>query len=107
MAHQTVLEKRSYESILYDFDCTDDLSASETISSVATVTSEPTGLTFGTAVINTSTTTYPDGRSAAAGKAIQVRISGGTNGVQYKIRARYATNLSNSREATTALKVRD
>lgn len=114
-----ILEKRTSETVWYDFDCTDLLNASETITGTPAVTADQSGLTFGTAVVNSQAITYPDGRVAAIGKVARVQIGGGTipagskladgrAGQQYTIRAKFSTtDGSNQREATVLLNVTD
>lgn len=82
--NSTTLEKFASESILFDFDCTDNLALGETISSISTVAFYPTltggdALTFGTPVINAAEVLYPDGKVGKISGVIQVRISGGTS----------------------------
>ena len=105
-----ILEKRTTESILYDLDCTNILDSGETISTVTTIESDQTGLTFGTPVVNTQPITFSDGTVAAIGKVISVRISegvipsGAVNQI-YTIRAIFNTSESNIREATVLMNV--
>lgn len=105
-----VLEKRTSESRLYDFDCTDDLPSGVTISSVGTITSDQGGLTFGAGVVNAALVTYPDGRTAAIGKAIQVLIGGGElppdiDALDCTVRAPYTASNGETLEATGVLRL--
>ena len=56
----------------------------ETISSVTSVTASPSGLTVGATVV------------LSGGKAITVRLSGGTAGVIYKVQGLALTNSGNT-----------
>lgn len=110
-----ILEKRTTESLLYDIDCTPNLAVTEIISTISAPTADQGGLTFGTPIVNTVTANYPDGTSAAPGKAIQVRIIGGAipagstipdgrPGIACTVRATYLTTpQGNTREATVVL----
>lgn len=107
-----VLEKRTYDSRIFDIDCTDLLDTAETISSVATVTADQGGLSFGVPATNGAAVTYPDGRTAAIGKVIQVAISGGEipaglGELECTIRARFATSINPQLEATAVLRLTD
>ena len=77
------MEKYPGESVPFDLDCSDMLAASVTITGTPALSFLPAltggdGLTFGSATVNTQAVTYADGRTAAAGKVIQVRIAGGS-----------------------------
>jgi hypothetical protein len=105
-----VLEKRTSEIIFYDIDCTNILDTIETIISITSFSADQTGLTFAGQAINSVPVDFPDGYSAAIGKVISVRISGGvipTPQVNqlYTIRALFVTSESNTREATVLLNV--
>jgi len=110
MSNTYILEKRTSEIIFYDIDCTNLLDTAEVITSITGITSDQTGLVFSNEAINTSPVTFPDGVTAAPGKVISVRISGGivptgnTNQV-YTIRPLFQTNEYNTREATVLLNV--
>ena len=105
------LKKRTSEDIWFDMDCTNLLNTSETITSVVSVAADQTGLTFGSPVINGQAITYPDGRAAAIGKVIRVKIAGGSISAgakenRYTVRAVFNTNDgSNKREATVVMVV--
>jgi len=111
-----MLEKFPGESALFDIDCTDLLAAGETITGAPVMSQLPAGLTgsdaltFGAAQVNTQAVTYPDGRVAAIGKALQVRISGGTakNAVDsrhYSVIATLTTTAGNTLVARAILSV--
>lgn len=100
------LEKYPAESALFDLNCSDSLGVGETITGTPAMSFLPglTGgdaITFGTPVINGAEATYPDGTTAAIGKAIQVRIIGGTvpDGDErraYTVLATFTTNQGNT-----------
>lgn len=111
-----MLEKYAGESALFDIDCSNLLASGETITGTPTMSYLPTGLngadqlTFGTPVVNTQAVTYSDGRVAAIGKAIQVRISGGTaknakDARAYSIKATFSTSAGNTLVAAASLNV--
>jgi len=109
-----VLEKRTRESLRYDFGCWDLLVDGETIVGTPTMAaSEPAGLTFGTPVVNTGPITYPSGFVAQPGQVVQVQISGGVIAVgqvsqRYVVRCVFNTSISpNQAEATAYLLVKD
>lgn len=115
-----ILVKRSSESRLFDIDCSSLLGSTETIGSVASIAAEPTtvpALAFGSPSVNTNPVTYVDedtglSRVVAAGKVIQVQISGGAipaalQSQLYVIRPKFATNLDPVVEATVQLLVND
>jgi hypothetical protein len=108
-----ILEKRTSENVWYDIDCTDLLNTAETIIGTPEITADQAGMSFGTAVVNTSAITYPDGRVAAIGKVIRVKIAGGVipagkENQLYTVRAKFGTTDSgNQREATVLLSVKD
>lgn len=115
-----VIEKRSSESRLYDLDCSLDLGSGESIQSVASVTAEPATtppIVFGSAAVNAVPISYTDPNSGIAriapiGSVIQINISGGkiAAGKQvtdYIVRAKFATNISPTVEATVRLKLND
>ncbi len=114
-----ILEKRSSESVVFDIDCSLLLAATETITSVTSSSAAPVTtmpIAFGTPTINVTPTTYMDqfgsSRVAAAGKVIQVRISGGliasTQTAQdYVLRFVMVTSLNTAVEATVKLRLND
>jgi hypothetical protein len=108
-----ILEKRTAEVITYDVRCSALLAAGETITGVTSVTSDSTGLVFGTPVVLGSPKTYPDGLTDPASTVIQVQISGGTIAggvpyVDYVVRVQFTTTVTgNSRQATVKLRLKD
>ncbi len=110
-----ILEKRTSEQVTFDIDCSALLASDETISSVDSITAEPTTdppLEFGVPTINASEITYPDGHVAPAGQVVQVQITGGTigNGMPaqtYIIRPLLSTSRNPVVEATCELRVKD
>lgn len=105
-----MLEKYPGESAVYDLDCSQLLATGETITGTPAMSFLPAlsggdALTFGTPAVNTGAITYtePTGetRTVAAGKVIQVRISGGTAASStakrlYYVAATFSTNLGNT-----------
>jgi len=104
---QIVLTKRSVEDRTYDIDCTAELASGETIASVGSIASAPSGLTFGAALINAAEIEYRDGYEAVAGKVMQFKIAAGTSGQRYKITAAYVTSAGDTRQAAVMLDVED
>lgn len=107
-----ILEKRTYDARIFDINCTGLLDSTETISSVDAIVGDQGGLSFGTASINSTAITYPDGEVAAIGKVMQFEISGGripagTASLTCTVRARFLTNNNNDIEATVLLKLTD
>lgn len=92
MSLQT-LEKQPSESRLYDFDFSANLVDGETISTISSLTSTPTGLTVGSSVID--------------GGKVQVRLSAGTTQTLYKLTCRITTSLSNILELDGYLRVEE
>lgn len=96
------LENRSMtkgESILYTADFTDKLQATETLSSVTSVTETTSlGLTVGSGTINTGGAITVDGETIAVNKAVQFRVScaSATPG-EAIVRVKVATSDSNTR----------
>jgi len=94
------LYKQPSESRLYHFNFSNLLAAGETIASVTSVTqikynriSGSQNLTIGTPTNSTS--------------AVQVRLSGGTNGEKYKVTALITTSSSNILEMEGILYIKD
>jgi len=87
--------KQPSESRLYSMDFSPNLAESETLSSVTTVTGAPTGLTIGTAAVDSTT------------KKAQFRVSAGTAGQSYKITVVVLSSASNILEGEGILVVRD
>lgn len=110
-----VLEKRSFEQVRYDIDCSSLLAAGETINSVIScVPDEVTtpALACSGMTISGVAIAYADGHTAPIGTVVQVQISGGTVPTGrlfqiYTIRLRVATSLSNQVEATVLLRLQD
>lgn len=73
-----------------EVDCTDYLDG-DTITGTPTATVSPTGPTLGTPTVNTGGTQSILGRTVAVNKAVTVRISGGTAGVEYEVRILFVT----------------
>jgi len=101
-----VLLKQPGESILFAFDFNKLLNTSETLSGTPTVTGSPSGLTIGSATIVSADTTAL-GRAVLANRAVQVRISGGTDDVDYTVQCSCGTSSSNTRVIDGTLSVRD
>lgn len=81
------------EEKYYTFDFSEEMESTETISSASTSVSPATGLTVGTAT--------------CSGETVQVRVSGGTAGVDYLITVLATTSTSEIIEGVGKLKVRD
>lgn len=79
------LKKQPSESRLYTMDFSANLTTSETLASITSVTADIVGLSLGVPVLGS--------RSA------QVRISGGTADVMYKITWVVVTSAGNTLEA--------
>lgn len=105
-----VLEKKTSEAIFYDIDCTNILDIGETIISITSILADQVGLVFDGQAINPIPVVFSDGYSAAIGKVISVKISGGVIPTPqinqlYTIRALFVTSEENIREATVLLNV--
>ena len=87
------------ESILYTADFTDALQASETLSSVTSVTeTTANSLTVGSGAINTGGAITVDGTTIAINRAVQFRIAAASATVgESVVRVRVATSDSNTR----------
>jgi hypothetical protein len=106
------LDKRTADQRTFDIDCSQLLTANETISSVTNITADRGNLTFAAPIINSSPITYPDGRQVAIGKVIQVQISGGAiptsaESLMCTIRAVFVTSVNPAVEATVLLRLID
>ena len=106
------LDKRTVDDRQYDIDCSKFLAPDETIVSIIRVTADQGALVFGTPAANNVPASYPDGSTAAIGKAVQVRISVGviSSGQPFlvcTVRAVVLTNLGNTLEATVLLRLVD
>ena len=88
-----ILTKQPSESDLYDIDFAPILRVDDDISSVTSVIATPSGLTIGA--------------PTSLGQKVQVRISGGTNLVRYKISAIIISVAGNTKEADVLLRVLD
>ena len=73
ISSSALLIKQPQESLLFDFDFSDRLAQGVTLSTVASVTATPSGLTIGTPAVSTT--------------AAQARISGGTAETYYRVTA--------------------
>lgn len=91
---QTLI-KQPNESRLYSMDFSANLASGETISSITSVTPEPTGPTISSEAVSS------DGKSA------NFRIAGGTDGESYKITVIVVTSSSNTLEDEGILLVKD
>jgi hypothetical protein len=114
-----IIEKRAYDSRLYDIACGHLLDPGETITSIVTITADQGGMAFGAPVLNTLPASYPNGAIEPIGTVIQVRISAGAipqgsdnmgigvPNLLCTIRTRFITSLGNQIEATTQLLLQD
>ena len=99
--------KQPSESILYTFDFTPLLATDETISAISSFTEETTSdLTIASTSVLAAAVEV-DGVTIAIGKGVQGRISGGTDGWDYRIEVVVTTSDSNTREMDGILQVRD
>lgn len=96
----TVLNKQPAEDKLFDFDFSGKMRDGDSITSVGSVTQEKLGL-----VSNSADLTL--GSTAQSGQTGQVRISGGTDGEQYKIEMVVTTTDGDTLEGEGILTVRD
>lgn len=101
-----VLLKQPGEDLLFYFDFDKLLGSSETLTGTPTVTGSPSGLTIGSPTIVSADATVL-GRSVLANRAVQVRISSGTDGTDYTVQCSCATSASNTRVIDGTLQVRD
>lgn len=113
---RTTLIKHTGETMLCDFDCSQLLAASETITSVSQVSASPVtdpAITFGSPAINTVPAQYPDGYTVPAGQVVQVLIGGGSipavqRAREYVITVSFATSTAGElRQAKGRLLVTD
>ena len=100
------LTKHPSESVFYAVDFTNILASGETLSGTPTVTVSPTGPTIGAPTVNTGVLTDDEGNTVAIGKAVQVRVSAGTDGIDYTLTVSCATTASDTRVGTCKLYVR-
>ena len=107
------LSKRSFDNVSCDINCSNVLAAGETITGTVTASVAPAGeLVLGSPVVNTVAVTYPDGTTAAIGKVVQVRVSGGSiktgqDSQDYVIRLHFSTSAGNQLEAAVTCTVND
>lgn len=90
--------QHSEESILYSVDFTPCLGDAESLTG-QTPTAEinpSTGVTVGSAAVNSSTFENGDGETVAAGKGVTVRVSGLTATTEYVLKVKCATSASNT-----------
>jgi hypothetical protein len=109
------LEKYPAESVVFDIDCTALLASSEVIQGTPSMAwlcdvAGATALTFAAAQVNSAPVTYPDGVTAAAGKVVQVKISGGAVAAgspltTYAVTATFGTSLGNTMVGRSILRV--
>lgn len=116
-----ILEKRTYDAVQYDFDCSRLLATGEVITSITSVTCDQSAsLVFGSPVVNGSPVIYQDGRTVGISQVIQVEISGGVipqgsdsmglgvPNLLCTVRAKFTTSLSpNQIDATVLLLLKD
>lgn len=112
----TTREKRSSELRIFDFDFSADLPAGVTITSVISLSAEPTtspAIVFGSPIINADPVNFTeDGHIAPAGTVVQVSIDGGAIPVNgqfqmYTLRCKANTSNGERIEGTVWLKVND
>ncbi len=94
------LTKQPSEDRLYEMDFSALLAAGETLSSVSSITQAARGNVQGAASLVI-------GSGAASGAKVQFRISGGTDGEDYKITVVATTSQGNTLEGEGWLYVRD
>lgn len=75
----------------FAIDFTDDLSSTETLSTVTVTQSGTTTLTVASATINAASTDI-DGRTVSTGKGVSYKVSGQSLGVLYRIRVNVTTS---------------
>lgn len=88
-----VLVKQPAESIVYSMEFANLLASGETLSVISSVAADPSGPTISGQTIN--------------GSAVNFRVAGGTDGVDYRIEVTVTTSAGNTREADGILQVRD
>ncbi len=88
-----ILEKQPTESDLFDIDFSPKLATGDTVTGVTSVTTAQAGLTIGAPALSTP--------------LVQVRISGGTDGILYKITALVTTANGNTLETDVFLRVEE
>jgi len=112
-----ISEKRTYDSWLYDFDCSALLSPGEVITSIVSVACDDPaiGLICSYPIVSPNDVVYKDGHLAPSGQVIQVQIGGGTipvdadslglgvPNVLCTVRAKFQTNFSPDQGDATVL----
>ncbi len=88
-----ILDKQPTESDLFDIDFEPKLATGDTVTAVTSVTTAQAGLTIGVPTFSTP--------------LVQVRISGGTDGILYKITAIVTTANGNTLETDVFLRVEE
>lgn len=94
------LTKQPSEDRLYEMDFAALLASGETISSVSSITQSARGNVQGS-------TSLSIGTGSASGSNVRFRISGGTDGEDYKITVVVTTSQGNTLEGDGWLYVRD
>lgn len=87
------LEKQPVESRVYTFDFTPNMTESESITAITSLTAAPVGLTISGQVFS--------------GKKVQARVAAGVDGTQYKFTVVVATDDGNTLSMEANLLVRD
>jgi hypothetical protein len=90
------LVKQPAESRLYSMDFRHLMTSAETISTIASTTVSPT--TLSPLLIASS---------AISGQKVQLRLTGGLDGTEYKVTVRITTSSSNTLEGEGDLEVTD
>lgn len=102
--------KHSNDDCVYTFHCTDLLAASEVITGTPTVTDttehDTSSITISGIAANAAEVTV-DGITTAIGKAVQCRISGGTDSADHILTCTFATDASNTKVTGGTLLIRD
>lgn len=109
---QTILEKRTFDALPFDIDCSQLLTPGVTIDSVVSIAEDTGQLTFGAPQVNTTPVVYAGPRTVGVGRVVQVRIGGGVIPVGARsslrtIRARLLTSTGDQVEATVQLRLID
>jgi hypothetical protein len=97
--------KHPLESILYGIDFSPLLVAGETLTGAPTITGGA-DLTITGAAVNTATFLNDAGKTVAIGAGIQVRVSGGTDQLDYPLVVSCLTSLGNTRAVVCPLEIR-
>lgn len=101
-----VLLKQPGEDLIFYFDFDKLMNASETLTGTPTVTGSPSGLTIGSPTVISANATVL-GKTVLANRAVQVRISAGTDGNSYTVQCSCGTSASNTRIIDGTLEVKD